>query len=599
MGDLVDDLARERMLVLEPARLDRAEHSDGAQEMLVDRVMMIHRELHHPDDAPEIGNEAAEHAGLVHPPQRRLGRAPRSQDFEEEAIGLRVLAQGGVDALQRLGDEPGRVGVNGQVRAVGDPEQADQIHRIALERVAADDVDPVVLDLEVRSVRDGARAAPQAPDEPVEHRGRLRLTFLERGADDRRQVAHVLRHQEVMLHETLDVGLSGARRIAELPGDRPLDVEAQSLLGVAGEKMQPAPHRPQEFLAPPEKREFPGREQADRDQLVRVADAIDVFRDPEQGIEIAQAPLALFDVGLDEIARRARLPHPLLALRQLGGDEFRRRLGDDLPVEPRLKRLEQPLVAGDEPRLDQRGADRHVAARLFQALVDRAGRMADLQLEVPQHVKQRLDDLLDRRGRLVGQKEQKIDVGRRREQAASVSAHRDDCRQGRSHRGRRQPARSGVERNPQEVVHLGAQGFGAGSPGPARLQRLSRLVAARRERRLQRGDRRVAKADGVVAMAFVELRELVDELRPVEPLAGGRGARGAGAAFDRGGVGHRHCRYIPLPPRACKAPMLSRFSYALARLASIASQIATARSGPPRRLIARMPVGEVTLISVR
>jgi len=37
----------------------------------------------------------------------------------------------------------------------------------------------------------------------------------------------------------------------------------------------------------------------------------------------------------------------------------------------------------------------------------------------------------------------------------------------------------------------------------------------------------------------------------------------------------------------------------LAILASIASQIVTARSGPPTFLIARMPVGEVTLISVR
>ena len=287
MGNLVDELAHQRMLVLEAARLDRAQRADGAQEVLVDRIVMIHRELHHPDDAAEIGNEAAEHAGLVHAPQRHLRRAPRGQDFEEEAVRLRVLAQGGVDPLQRLRDEPRRVRVDGQVRTVGDPEEADQIDRIALEGVAADDVDPIVLDLEVRGVGDGARAAPQAPDEPVEHRGRLRLTLLERGADDRRQVADVLRDQEIVLHETLDVGLAGARRIAELAGDRPLDVEAQALLGPAGEEMQAAAHRPQEFLAAPEKREFPRREEADRDQVVRIADAIDVFRDPEQRVEIA------------------------------------------------------------------------------------------------------------------------------------------------------------------------------------------------------------------------------------------------------------------------------------------------------------------------
>ena len=35
------------------------------------------------------------------------------------------------------------------------------------------------------------------------------------------------------------------------------------------------------------------------------------------------------------------------------------------------------------------------------------------------------------------------------------------------------------------------------------------------------------------------------------------------------------------------------------RLFSITSQISAAMSGPPKRLTSRMPVGEVTLISVR
>ena len=60
-----------------------AEHSDRAQQVLVDRVVVVHRELHHPDDAAEIGNEPAEHAGLVHAPQRGLRRVARSEDLEE------------------------------------------------------------------------------------------------------------------------------------------------------------------------------------------------------------------------------------------------------------------------------------------------------------------------------------------------------------------------------------------------------------------------------------------------------------------------------------------------------------------------------------
>ena len=41
------------------------------------------------------------------------------------------------------------------------------------------------------------------------------------------------------------------------------------------------------------------------------------------------------------------------------------------------------------------------------------------------------------------------------------------------------------------------------------------------------------------------------------------------------------------------------WAYAFARFASMVSQILAATSGPPSRAMARMPVGEVTLISVR
>ena len=100
-----------------------------------------------------------------------LGRAARGQDLQEQPVGFGVGAQLGVDALQRLRDEPRRVGMDGEARAVGDPIEADQIDRIALERVGVDDVDAVVVDLEVGGVGDRARAAAQAAEEAVERLG--------------------------------------------------------------------------------------------------------------------------------------------------------------------------------------------------------------------------------------------------------------------------------------------------------------------------------------------------------------------------------------------------------------------------------------------
>ena len=89
----MEDAVGERMLVAEAPGLDLGEHADRADEVLVDRVVMVHVELHHRDDAAEIRDEAAEHAGLVHPPQHHLGRVLRGQDVEEEPVRLRVVAQ--------------------------------------------------------------------------------------------------------------------------------------------------------------------------------------------------------------------------------------------------------------------------------------------------------------------------------------------------------------------------------------------------------------------------------------------------------------------------------------------------------------------------
>ena len=199
-------------------RLDAGEHADRAQQMLVDGVVVIHAELHHPDDAPEIGHETAQHAGFVHVAQHDLRRAARGQDFEEHAIGLGIVAQGRVDAIQRMGDEARRVGMNGQIAAVGDPEQPDQIGRIALEGVAAHDADAIEFDLEVLGVGNDARAPAQAPEKPVEHRARLGLPLLQRRANDRGEIADVLGDQEIVLHEALGVGLAGARAHSRAAG---------------------------------------------------------------------------------------------------------------------------------------------------------------------------------------------------------------------------------------------------------------------------------------------------------------------------------------------------------------------------------------------
>ena len=440
----------------------------------------------------------------------------------------------GVDPLQGLRDKPGRVRVDGQIRPVGDPEQADEVHRIALERVIPDDVDAIVVDLEILGVRDRAGLPTEASDEAAERRRRLGLPLLERRAHDRGQIADILGDEEIVLHEPLDVDQPRAGRIAQLPGDRPLNVEAQPLLRPAGEKVEPAAHAPEEFLASAKQRELARREQSGRHKLARVVNAVSVFGDPEQRVEVAQAPLALLDIGLDEIARRSRLPHPGFALSKLGGDKLGRRLGDDLLVEPGCQLLEQRLVARNEPGLEERGADGHVGARLLQAFVDSSRRVPDLELEVPEHIEQRLDHLLDAGRRLVGHEEQDIDVRKRREHAAPIAADRDDRRQRPSELSRGEPSRGHFEPDAQQFVGLGAQRLRAGASGSARLQSAAGFVPTGVQRRLQSLDGGAPERRRIARMLLMERSELVEKLGSLDAL---QRRRGGGAALDRRNLG--------------------------------------------------------------
>ena len=78
----------------------------------------------------------------------------------------------------------------------------------------------------------------------------------------------------------------------------------------------------------------------------RTVGRVQVLGDPEQGVQVAQAALALLDVGLDHVAAGAGAGMALVALLQLGGDEFGAGALDHLLAEAALQLLGQALVAG-------------------------------------------------------------------------------------------------------------------------------------------------------------------------------------------------------------------------------------------------------------
>ena len=149
--DLLHQIVGEREFI-GAAALDVGEHADAAQQMLVHRVVVVHVELHHRDDAAERAHEAAEHAGFVHPPQHDLG-VVRGQDFEEQPVGLGIVPQLRVDQPERLVGEPHRVRVQHQVVLLRETEHPDQVDRIAREHVLVGNGDAIVVVDEILALR--------------------------------------------------------------------------------------------------------------------------------------------------------------------------------------------------------------------------------------------------------------------------------------------------------------------------------------------------------------------------------------------------------------------------------------------------------------
>ena len=322
--------------------------------------------------------------------------------------------------------------------------------------------------------------------------------------------------------------------------------------GAAGDEVHVAAHRPQEILAAAEQHVFGAVEHALLDQLLGLAHPVDVFRDPEQRMQVAQPALAVLDVGLDQVAGLAGAAVALLALGELGGDEFRRGALRHVLVEARHHLVVQPAVAEQKARLEHGGADGDVGLGLPDAFVDRARRVADLEAHVPQAIEDRLGDRLAPRGLLVGQQEQQIDVGARRQQSAPVAAGRDHRHLLGFRRVMRriEMLRGELEQQPDDLVLHVAEPLGAAAAVTIRQQQLLGGGAPLQQRRLQALGERRPQLALIAGVLLAELVEVGGERVHVEQV-GGRvwslfgGGCEHGQRGDSGAGGDCH----PPPPR--------------------------------------------------
>ncbi len=88
----------------------------------------------------------------------------------------------------------------------------------------------------------------------------------------------------------------------EPPGKLGLDVEGKPLLGAARDLMQMAAHGPEELLGIDEAAKLGAVQDAGAHEIADLLHPIEIFADPVERMEIAQAALAFLEVRLDDIA---------------------------------------------------------------------------------------------------------------------------------------------------------------------------------------------------------------------------------------------------------------------------------------------------------
>ena len=183
----MDDLGGDRGFVPELALLDAVQDADGPDRVLVHRIGVVHVVLHLRHDPAERRNQAAEHTGLVHPPERDIGRPGRGQHVQEQFGGFRPAVEAEVDPAQVPRHLPERRRVDVQFVALRLVEQPQHGGRVLGEGLLLREGEPAAFG--------GERPHLPVPgQQPGEGEQRLAsVLVLQRGAEDARQVAHLLR----------------------------------------------------------------------------------------------------------------------------------------------------------------------------------------------------------------------------------------------------------------------------------------------------------------------------------------------------------------------------------------------------------------------
>ena len=414
------DAAGDRQLFDQFAALDLGQAADGLDDVLVHRVVVIDVELHHRDDGFEFRDEGRQDPQFVHPAQAAFGVPVFQQQVKEQSLRLGVLAHVVVDQVQIPGQEPHDVGVKQIAGAQRLFKDAQKVQLVGQKGPGVGHIDPALHQLI-------ALADPLGQLEDPEQAGfALGVAGLQLGQEDAGQFAHLGGLAKVVLHEMLDRAPPARIAIAHPRRDFDLQVKGQHIGRAPGDIVQMAARGPQEIFGPGKAVKLVAVQQPRPDQPFGAGHPVQVLADPVQCLQVAEAALAFLDVRLQHIALPALPPVPIRAFCQLRLDEFRAGVAEQFAPQLVAQFRRQRLMPADVTMLQQGGADCHILTPQTQAVLHRTAGVADLQLQVPQHVQHRLDDAFGPGGDLPRRQEQQVHVRLRGHFGPAIAAHAQD-----------------------------------------------------------------------------------------------------------------------------------------------------------------------------
>ena len=190
----------------------------------------------------------------------------------------------------------------------------------------------------------------------------------------------------VLLHELFDCQQMRLVLEPEVVREPDLFVKREDLLRHAGSNMHECPHVPQKVarlvqrLVPLSRNESSIRQFTDRVRLVPG------HPDPLEQVDVPQAPLALFDIRLEQVNRLAKL----LVFFTAFLDFLRNKPVNSSCNHPTkvaaMKVLKQLGTSSEKSGFHHRGPDRQVCAGQPDAVLNCSDAVAHLQAEIPERV---------------------------------------------------------------------------------------------------------------------------------------------------------------------------------------------------------------------